>query len=169
MNAYLKKKQLTLQSIKKMEAPQSVAASGQKEHLVWLDVVRFVAMFTLVCCHCANPFNWTPEDSPIILNVKFWGAIYGSMLRHSVPLFVMITGALLLPIRSDALPFYKKRIGRVFFPFLIWSAAYCLFPVAVRLLGGGRELILSFFPYAESICFRASSAVPLPSSLNSNT
>ena len=22
------------------------------QHIVWLDVVRFVAMFTVVCCHC---------------------------------------------------------------------------------------------------------------------
>jgi surface polysaccharide O-acyltransferase-like enzyme len=120
---------------------------GQNEHVVWLDVVRLVAMFTLVCCHCANPFNWTPDDAPVVAGVKFWGAIHGSMLRHSVPLFVMITGALLLPIRGDAGPFYKKRIGRVFFPFLIWSIIYCLFPVVAGWFGGGEPLIRAFFPY----------------------
>ena len=38
----------------------------------------------------------------------------GAVLRPCVPLFVMITGALLLPVREDAGPFYRKRIGRVF-------------------------------------------------------
>ncbi len=28
------------------------------QHIVWLDVVRFVAMFTVVCCHCTDPFNF---------------------------------------------------------------------------------------------------------------
>jgi surface polysaccharide O-acyltransferase-like enzyme len=135
--------------------------TGQKEHVVWLDLVRLVAMFTLVCCHCANPFNWTPEGVPVNTDIKFWGAIWGSMLRHSVPLFVMITGALLLPIRGDAAPFYKKRIGRIFFPFAIWSIVYCLFPVIVGLFGGGKELIIACFPYAGADFLTQSLSVSL--------
>ena len=30
------------------------------QHIVWLDVVRLVAMFTVVCCHCTDPFNFYP-------------------------------------------------------------------------------------------------------------
>jgi surface polysaccharide O-acyltransferase-like enzyme len=118
------------------------------ERIVWLDVVRFVAMFTLVSCHCANPFNWVPEDVVVNPDIPLWGAIHGSMLRHSVPLFVMITGALLLPVLGNTASFYKKRISRVFFPFLIWSIIYCLFPWITGLFGGNKELIISFFPYA---------------------
>ena len=32
------------------------------QHIVWLDVVRFVAMFTVVCCHCTDPFNFYPGN-----------------------------------------------------------------------------------------------------------
>lgn len=79
------------------------------DRIVWFDVARLVAMFTLLCCHCANPFNWVPADSPVAGEVKLWGGIYGAMLRHSVPFFVMLTGALLLPVRQDAASFYKKK------------------------------------------------------------
>lgn len=120
----------------------------QGERIVWLDTVRLTAMLTLVCCHCANPFNWVPADSPLAGDIKFWGGIYGAMLRHSVPLFVMITGALLLPVRSEAGLFYRKRIGRVFWPFAIWSIVYCLFPWLLGLMGLGKEVVQSFFPYA---------------------
>lgn len=130
------------------ELAAHLVAPGMKQHLVWLDVVRLLAMFTLVCCHCANPFNWTPEGVPVQDGVKFWGAVWGGMLRHSVPLFVMITGALLLPVRGEAGAFYKKRISRVFFPFLIWSVIYCLFPWVLGVLGGGKSLLQAFFPYA---------------------
>ncbi len=133
---------------KKRDWAAELVAPGLTQHVVWLDVVRMLAMFTLVCCHCANPFNWTPEGVPVQEGVKFWGAMWGSALRHSVPLFVMITGALLLPVRGDAGPFYKKRIGRVLPPFLIWSVAYCLFPWLLGLFGGGQELLRAFFPYA---------------------
>ena len=103
--------------------------------VVWLDVVRLIAMFTVVCCHCTDPFNFYPGTAPNIEDIKFWGAVYGAVLRPCVPLFVMITGALLLPVRGDASVFYKKRIPRVFFPFLIWSVIYNLFPWITGLLG----------------------------------
>lgn len=73
----------------------------QKTHIVWLDVVRLVAMFTVVCCHSADPFNFYPGEPPAnIAEIKWWGAVYGSLLRPCVPLFVMITGALLLPVKG---------------------------------------------------------------------
>ena len=73
-----------------------------RSHVVWLDVVRFVAMFTVVCCHSTDPFNFYPGEPPANIDqIKFWGAAYGSFLRPCVPLFVMITGALLLPVKGD--------------------------------------------------------------------
>lgn len=60
------------------------------QHIVWLDVVRFVAMFTVVCCHCTDPFNFYPGTAPNIGEIKLWGAIYGALLRPCVP-----------PVRDD--------------------------------------------------------------------
>lgn len=123
--------------------------SGYNNRVVWLDVARLVAMFTLVCCHCANPFNWVDPHSPIAADVTFWGSIWGAMLRHSVPFFVMITGALLLPVKFENVSgFYKKRIGRVFWPFAIWSVVYCLFPWLLGVVGLGKNVVQAFFPYA---------------------
>lgn len=51
------------------------------QHIVWLDVVRLVAMFTVVCCHCTDPFNFYPGTSPDIVDIKFWG----SCLRCGAP------------------------------------------------------------------------------------
>lgn len=129
----------------------------KREHIVWLDVVRFVAMFTVVCCHSADPFNFYPGEPPAnIDDIKFWGAAYGAFLRPCVPLFVMITGALLLPVKGDTSAFYKKRISRVFFPFLIWSVIYNLFPWVTGLLGLSPQVILDCFPYSgEEVMHRS--------------
>lgn len=131
------------------------------QHIVWLDVVRFIAMFTVVCCHCTDPFNFYPGTSPDIGEIKLWGAIYGAMLRPCVPLFVMITGALLLPVRGDASVFYKKRIPRVLYPFLIWSVLYNLFPWITGLLGLSPQVVLDFFPYAGEEVMRQSFSVAM--------
>lgn len=129
---------------------------------MWLDVVRLVAMFTVVCCHSADPFNFYPGEPPAnIAEIKWWGAVYGSLLRPCVPLFVMITGALLLPVKGEVAPFYRKRIGRVFWPFLIWSVIYNLFPWITGLLGVAPEVILDFFPYSGEEVMRQSLDVSL--------
>ena len=129
----------------------AVPADG-KNHLAWIDCARWIAMFLVVVCHACDPFNCSPESTS---NPEFlrWGAFWGSMLRPSVPLFVMITGALLLPVRETSLGgFYKKRIPRVLYPFLIWSVLYTLFPWFVGLISAtpeaAKETVLTFFPYA---------------------
>lgn len=120
-----------------------------KERVVWYDLVRLVAMYLLVCCHSADPFNYAQDGIAALADIKFWGAFWGSMMRPCVPLFVMLTGALLLPQQGPVGPFYKKRISRVFWPFLIWSVAYCLLPVVIKLFGGGADTVRDFIPYAD--------------------
>lgn len=76
--------------------------SVAKNRVVWLDVVRFVAMFTVVCCHCADPFNfYSGEPSAELEQIKFWGAAYGAFLRPCVPLFVMIRCFTVAGTRGD--------------------------------------------------------------------
>ena len=144
-----------------MKPPVMNLSNQKNQHIVWLDVVRFIAMFTVVCCHCTDPFNFYPGTAPNIGEIKLWGAIYGSVLCPCVPLFVMITGALLLPVRGDTSTFYKKRIPRVFYPFLIWSVLYNLFPWITGLLGLNPQIILDFFPYAGEEVMQQSFSVSL--------
>lgn len=134
-----------------------------KNRIVGLDVVRFVALFTVVCCHSSDPFNFVFGDvSANMADIQFWGAAYGALMRPCVPLFVMITGALLLPVKTDdTLAFYKKRIGRVFWPFLIWSIVYALFPWLTGVLGFAPESILMFFPFSGEEAAQQSLALSL--------
>ena len=117
--------------------------------MVWLDVVRCVAMLMVIGVHCIDPFYISPTMR-VIPEYTHWAAIYGSLLRPSVPLFVMMTGLLLLPVKQQPLgTFYKKRIFRVLFPFLIWSVLYSMFPWFTGLLGLPKEIIGDFFCYTQ--------------------
>ena len=139
-----------------------------KNRIVGLDVVRFVALFTVVCCHSSDPFNFVFGDvAGDKEEIQFWGAAYGALMRPCVPLFVMITGALLLPVKTDhTAAFYKKRIGRVFWPFLIWSVLYALFPWFTGVLGCSPESILIFFPFSGEAAAQQSLALSLESVAN---
>lgn len=67
--------------------------------IVWLDVIRCVAMIMVIGVHCIDPFYISPTMRAIP-EYTHWAAIYGSLLRPSVPLFVMMTGLLLLPVKK---------------------------------------------------------------------
>jgi len=125
----------------------SFSPSPSNERVVWADVLRFVAMFMVIGVHCTDPFNISPA-ARLNPDYNFWGTIYGSLLRPCVPLFVMLTGMLLLPIRQEPGPFYKKRILRVLYPFLLWSTLYALFPWFTGILRLEPSIITKFFVYA---------------------
>ena len=117
--------------------------------IVWLDVIRCVAMIMVIGVHCIDPFYISPTMRAIP-EYTHWAAIYGSLLRPSVPLFVMMTGLLLLPVKKQPLgKFYKKRIYHVLFPFLIWSVLYSMFPWVTGVLGLPKEIIGDFFCYTQ--------------------
>ncbi|MGL5912745.1 MAG: acyltransferase [Bacteroidales bacterium] len=118
------------------------------DRIVWVDVLRFIAIFMVIACHCADPFNVSPE-ARLNPDFNFWGSIYGSFLRPCVPLFVMITGLLLLPVKLSIGTFYKKRLLRILVPFLIWSVLYNLFPWITGLLGLPSSVISNIFAYAS--------------------
>ena len=117
------------------------------ERIVWADVLRFIAMFMVISVHCTDPFNISPA-ARLNPEYNFWGTIYGSALRACVPLFVMLTGMLLIPVKQEISLFYKKRLLRIVFPFLIWSVLYNLFPWFTGVIDLEPSVITRFFVYA---------------------
>ncbi len=87
-----------------------------KHDIVWVDYIRVVACMLVVLAHCCDPF--VAGSSVEGFNA---GAIWGSFYRPSVPLFIMISGALLLPTSLKIGEFYSKRIKRIVTPFIFWS------------------------------------------------
>lgn len=123
-------------------------ASIEKDNkrIIWLDFVKFIAISMVIAVHCTD--NVTPtERSEAWYNL--WGSFYGSFMRPAIPLFVMVTGALLLPVKENISTFYTKRLTRLVIPFIVWSVLYNLFPWITGLLGLSPTIINDFFAWTE--------------------
>lgn len=123
-------------------------ASIEKDNkrIIWLDFVKFIAISMMIAVHCTD--NVTPtERSEAWYNL--WGSFYGSFMRPAIPLFVMVTGALLLPVKENISTFYTKRLTRLVIPFIVWSVLYNPFPWITGLLGLSPTIINDFFAWAE--------------------
>ena len=91
---------------------------AQRSFSTGMDTARVGASFMVVLLHVAA-VNFSTFDD------QWWASnFYDSLTRSCVPLFLMITGVLLLG-KQEATPiFFKKRFARVVPPLLFWSLFY---------------------------------------------
>lgn len=115
-----------------------------QKRIIWLDMLRLVALLMVIAGHSVDIYNATPQQDPMN---GFWGAFIGSLMRPSVPLFAMMTGVLLLPVRDSASDFYRRRIPRVLIPMVLWSVIYYLVPWLTGVLGMNSSVISILFPF----------------------
>jgi len=89
-----------------------------------LDTARWLAALAVVLLHCAA----LAVSAPHAYGSAAWLAAnaYDSAVRWCVPVFVMVSGALLLsPQKSEPLGrYYGKRLARVLLPLAFWTAFY---------------------------------------------
>lgn len=98
------------------------ASFNQSHRAVHFDLIRVLATYCVVQLHVATPWLWRETDfnSSVFITSLFFDA-FG---RIGVPLFLMISGALLLTHEESYKSFFKKRFGRVFIPLIFWSIVY---------------------------------------------
>ena len=107
---------------KQLVAGKIITMSEKEERIFWLDLARAIAICGVVWIHSIVPllYDYDKKAAP-----NWWvGNIYDSFARMSVPLFVMITGALLLGRSEKPIPFLWKRLPRLIFPLFVWGLIY---------------------------------------------
>lgn len=87
--------------------------------------MRVLAIAMVVMLHVAAPVRDQLEN----MATANWlaGAFLDALARCGVPLFVMISGALLLPKEEEIGAFYRKRVSKILIPFLFWAYFYALY------------------------------------------
>ncbi len=97
---------------------------------VWIDDIRVVATLAVIVIHVATQSVFTQYN---VNNLAWWvGNVYDSFCRFCVPVFVMISGALLLPQGMSLGQFLQKRLNRILLPFLFWSMVYIMFDLVLK-------------------------------------
>lgn len=90
-----------------------------------LDFLRVIACILVIVIHVANIYCRAYAS---IDDINYIGAvIFNAIARISVPIFFMISGALLIKNSEFDMKKYFKRIWRLLFALIIWNIFYYLF------------------------------------------
>ena len=98
--------------------------------VVFLDYLRALACLTVIIVHSCEFFYIGAEHPLCITSLAdlHWANLIDSLFRPAVPLFVMASSYLLVPLRDDTRTFFKRRFTRVAIPYYIWMILYALIP-----------------------------------------
>lgn len=116
-----------------------------KQRILYLDVIRIWACLMIIAMHAPIPNTGT--DSYVL-------SADSLLTAPGIGLFVMVSGALLLPANMPTGQFIKKRLGKILWPTLFWTFFYYIMAPFIEGVGQGKGIksfmSIPFFPQFNS-------------------
>jgi hypothetical protein len=92
--------------------------------VIWISNLRVFATLTVIMLHCAAGGIYLLGKIP---NSWWWICNTSNAFgRFAVPIFVMLSGYLLLGKYKNLTDFLTKRFSKIFIPFLLWTIIFML-------------------------------------------
>lgn len=106
--------------------------------IYYYDFIRAFAIFGVLACHC---FAGSVVNVDLF-NTRFWyySLFLNSLRLVSVPLFIVVSGALLIGKKDSIRVFIKKRFNKVIIPYIFWVIMYILFLIFYRHFNVGKAV-----------------------------
>jgi len=122
------------------------------KRIIYYDYIRAFAIFGVLSCHIfaglvvnTNIFN---------TNLWYYSLFFNSLRDVSVPLFVCLSGALLITKNDSPMVFIKKRFSKVIIPYLFWVIIFIIFEIIIFKITNPIDFIyktISFPPIGHSV------------------
>ncbi len=111
------------------------------KRLLWIDILRVFACFGVVWLHSGARMM---DNFANLSGFEWWVCnIYFNSVRCRIPLFLMISGAVILPKVYDSLGGYlRRRVLRLVWPFVFWTLMYI--PLRIYLLHRSGTMDMSY-------------------------
>jgi len=116
------------------------------KRIVFLDYVRVFACFLVIVVHASENFYGAPGSTDMagpqsyLSNEadRLWVAIHDGFSRMAVPLFMIVSAYLLVPMKDEETmwQFYRRRFTRILPPFIIFMVLYSTLPLLWGQLDG---------------------------------
>ncbi len=101
-----------------------MSATGKTSRIVFLDWLRVIACLMVMTVHASEAIYSNDYSFSFASETERWSVcLINGLMRPAVPLFLIASAYLLVPLRTSSSVFFKKRFSRVVIPFVIWPFA----------------------------------------------
>lgn len=112
---------------------------SMQQRVVFLDFVRVFACFLVMLVHASENFYGGPDSTDMAGTTsllaseadRLWVSVYDGFSRMSVPLFIIVSAYLLVPMKEgqDTVTFLRRRFKRVLPPMMVFIVLYSTLPL----------------------------------------
>ncbi len=109
------------------------------KRIVFLDYIRVFACFLVILVHASENYYGASGSTDMVgpqsylanETDRLWVSVYDGFSRMSVPLFMIVSAFLLVPMKKEqtSWKFYKKRFIHILPPFFIFMVLYSILPL----------------------------------------
>lgn len=121
-----------------------------EKRIVFLDYVRVFACFMVMLVHASENFYGAPGSTDMVGPQSFlanetdrlWVSLYDGFSRMAVPLFMIVSAFLLVPVKEgqSAVEFYRRRARRIIPAFLLFMVVYATVPMLWNQIDAGTAV-----------------------------
>ncbi len=138
----------------------TTSATNTKPRIEYIDWLRVIACLMVMTVHSSECVYSNDYSFSFPSELGRWSAcLINGLMRPSVPLFLIASAYLLVPLKTDTFTFFRKRFTRVVIPFVIWLGLYSVLPALwgdLTLAEAGanlRQTYINFIPAASHLWF----------------
>lgn len=91
---------------------------------IYISYLRVLATLSVVAIHASTGYLNKFHAQSFDWNYANW---INAFSRCAVPVFVVVSGYLLLPKQENLEIFYKKRLSKIMWPFIFWTIIYVIY------------------------------------------
>ena len=120
------------------------------KRIVFLDYLRVFACFLVMVVHASENFYGAagstdmagPQSFLANESDRLWVSLYDGFSRMSVPLFIIVSAYLLVPMKEEQTmwQFYRRRFLKVLPPFFVFMILYSTLPLLWGQIDGATSL-----------------------------
>ena len=113
-----------------------------KKRIFYLDALRAIAICLVILTHVSRLFCAELSVGTSAWTVAAFGNVFGIM---GVPIFLLISGSLLLNREYEIGDFLKRRFSRILIPFIFWALLLPIFRMFVGTANSGIGSYIHLF------------------------
>jgi surface polysaccharide O-acyltransferase-like enzyme len=105
--------------VNKTKKNQGVSST---QRFIWADIIRIIAIFLVIQIHALSQLATVEWQASVIIKLSV----------ISVPLFILLSGVLLLGKIESYKTFFQKRFFKVLLPWFFWTIIYMYFDLSIK-------------------------------------